>query len=775
MTNMSKRKITGIIKYGTRSYAPAAQKFQEGGFVAVSKSYDWRDDPYEMMLLQQKAAQTNASIRAAGSGRRGSGSRSGSGSGSGSKKIETFERLEGGLPVTNDAINEVTAKAQEAFYNKVRSNEEGWASSTEGQIEFQKITNEGKRLEEKAKKEEDNFNAAFEKIDNEDRRTLAISAKEGVMAWDAITGKGQRISLDQYLDGVNKYKIMNVDEFAVWKKTEDTALQQGLTDEFLKENAVGHNTLKKVYIDGKDDQIQYAFINNRIVKKSFGNDSSPEEIIDAGLFKQGLSNLMNGTDFYKGMSVVPEAQTNKGLDVVNSIYGDIMSSAASQSQLGASLAAELLTDVRHLAEISKKEGTKAKHDYLEEQKKLLLVQKIVEKSTGKTAAAAGSDAAGEGSSGKANANPLFADLEAAYDPMELAQYTIGTDINTETKRKVSDVNMPMIRDGLSPANLKLEFDKDASPTAKKAANNFTQNAAIDAYSDKTELYTPSGDNFRTLFGNKEAVKQFIGEDAVIAPNETMPIVFMAMDKKGNIRSKDLSSLGPEKLEARKRFIMSTRGKLKDSKGKPYGITTRAENLLPGNIDSKAVKDTAEYMSWIQKGVDYAKYQQASAADPGNAEKLANFRMASDAKKVIEKTSAAFKAKFGQSPATMKPMLGTWIVFDNDRFNIKEAIEAKTGPNGFGSGMVIQATAEEKEFLQDTNGIDNFNWSSDSVYKMMVFTKVKSLQKAAAEQGEKLAGVAQYGDLSDRMNKFMDSRSEITGGTSFSNISLFLMQ
>jgi hypothetical protein len=27
---------------------------QEGGTVAVSKAYDWRDDPYELMLLQQK-------------------------------------------------------------------------------------------------------------------------------------------------------------------------------------------------------------------------------------------------------------------------------------------------------------------------------------------------------------------------------------------------------------------------------------------------------------------------------------------------------------------------------------------------------------------------------------------------------------------------------------------------------------------------------------------------------------------------------------------------
>jgi hypothetical protein len=52
---------------------------------------------------------------------------------------------------------------------------------------------------------------------------------------------------------------------------------------------------------------------------------------------------------------------------------------------------------------------------------------------------------------------------------------------------------------------------------KNAANNFMQNQAIDSYTDKSEIYIPSGDNFRTLLGNSaEAVKQFISEDAVMA-------------------------------------------------------------------------------------------------------------------------------------------------------------------------------------------------------------------------------------------------------------------
>jgi hypothetical protein len=55
-----------------------------------------------------------------------------------------------------------------------------------------------------------------------------------------------------------------------------------------------------------------------------------------------------------------------------------MGGSAKESQLGASLAAEVLRDQRHVAEIFKL-GNPQKMDYLETQKKLLLVSKIVDK------------------------------------------------------------------------------------------------------------------------------------------------------------------------------------------------------------------------------------------------------------------------------------------------------------------------------------------------------------------------------------------------------------
>jgi hypothetical protein len=109
-----------------------------------------------------------------------------------------------------------------------------------------------------------------------------------------------------------------------------------------------------------------------------------------------------------------------------------------------------------------------------------------------------------------------------------------------------------------------------------------QNQAIDSYTDKSEIYIPSGDNFRTLLGNSaEAVKQFISEDAVIAPNENMPIVFMPMDASGKIRTQDMLKLTPMKLDARRAFIKSSKGKLGG-----IVINTPAENLLPGTYQKR---------------------------------------------------------------------------------------------------------------------------------------------------------------------------------------------
>jgi cytochrome oxidase assembly protein ShyY1 len=94
--------------------------------VAVSKAYDWRDDPYELMLLQQR-------LKPAGSARqvekRHLHLRN--------KKIDT-SRLEY-TPVTNDAINSITAKSQEDYYNKARSIKKDGQAPMKDRLSFKRL------------------------------------------------------------------------------------------------------------------------------------------------------------------------------------------------------------------------------------------------------------------------------------------------------------------------------------------------------------------------------------------------------------------------------------------------------------------------------------------------------------------------------------------------------------------------------------------------------------------------------------------------------------
>jgi hypothetical protein len=63
-----------------------------------------------------------------------------------------------------------------------------------------------------------------------------------------------------------------------------------------------------------------------------------EDIYDVELFKKGLNNMMAGGGFTVLIPPLPKNPKQTKLEVVNSIYSDIMGGSAKESQLGASLA-----------------------------------------------------------------------------------------------------------------------------------------------------------------------------------------------------------------------------------------------------------------------------------------------------------------------------------------------------------------------------------------------------------------------------------------------------
>jgi hypothetical protein len=44
--------------------------------------------------------------------------------------------------------------------------------------------------------------------------------------------------------------------------------------------------------------------------------------------------------------------------------------------------------------------------------------------------------------------------------------------------------------------------------------------------------------------------------------------------------------------------------------------------------------------------------------------------------VIQNSAATFKRVIGNTAISLQPMLGTWIIFDNDRFDLDGAVKLK---------------------------------------------------------------------------------------------------
>ena len=140
--------------------------------------------------------------------------------------------------------------------------------------------------------------------------------------------------------------------------------------------------------------------------------------------------------------------------------------------------------------------------------------------------------------------------------------------------------------------------------------------------------------------------------------------------------------------------------------------------------------------------------------PGAVARLAR---AKEARAAINQATAAFYREFKGREVTMQPMLGTWIIFDNDDVDFKGKMDLAAS-NGIGANMIKPANSKEKAFLQDVNGIDSTNLMKDNVYKMLVFNKILPLNTIAANGGAKLSHIKTYGDIQDKIVNFMSGQN-----------------
>jgi hypothetical protein len=77
--------------------------------------------------------------------------------------------------------------------------------------------------------------------------------------------------------------------------------------------------------------------------------------------------------------------------------------------------------------------------------------------------------------------------------------------------------------------------------------------------------------------------------------------------------------------------------------------------------------------WMQKGMEVERYRKESIANPNSIPAANNFLIHGRAK-VIQNSAATFKRVIGIH-ISLQP-IGTWIIFDNDRFDLDGAVKLK---------------------------------------------------------------------------------------------------
>lgn len=754
---MSKRKISGLIKYGQRSYSNNNKipKFQEGGFAAVSSAYDWRDDPYELMLLEHKSRTDNSSIRANRNGRNGSNSGSSS-----SSKLQSFKPITHGLPAAAMEGSKLAFGWYSDYYKQVQQNGPAWARSDKGQYAYQSVMFKISTLDHQLKLHEDNFNKALDAIDEDDRSALALSASGNVMVQNISSPREySKMSIKDYMGSLDKYRAITINDFVAWKKGADKSMNPALEDEFLRKNPVGKTSIYKTFIEPHEDNLQFSIKQNKVFKNVSDKPNQPSQQLPVNLFKAGLANMMsNGT--MEAVSMGGEENKTKTFiaEAVNSVFDDIMKHQSSNnSRLLASLRAEVLQDSFHLSKLFNLKTEEERATYLHDNIKAALVEKVVTK--GKASSSSETENELAPSNPNPATSPYAANVLRFAQPDQVTTYNGGSHVEVEGEDRVVDYKAPMIANVLSAAELNVTSDKNATEEALKN-NTLTYNKAITgiAYTNNENITAENGETLVDLLGSKPAA-DFILNYTVITRGTTASMVMMPYYVTGDKKGKMAVNKSPKFKD----IILSVKKAFKDSKDSsdPDIKNTPANKLLPGNIDPKTSKIYNSYLSWLSKASDLEKlekiYKEAKQAGKPYENSYSDFQDAFAAKVALMKAGTQSQKLFNAKIMFEKTLIVN-ITADSDTIDIKSAMDKASKISGYGkAGMLLEASSDETKFIEGLSQ-DTTNILPDKIYTMNIFLKGKPLSLEAAEANQKMKDVQQLGKIGSQILKYINNSS-----------------
>lgn len=695
---MHNRKLLGIIKYGKRIYKK--KKLQGGGSIAVTTSqYDWRDDPYEKQLAQERLAnQKMAAKKTTGGG--------------GKKYSDTFSSLTGGFDGTRAIASQQFTGRQNEYRGMVQKKGIDWANSPEGHSAYQEVLDFGAELQERLKAEDKEMTALSTGAkDNLD--TLAISGNSMfVFANEGGKKSYKEISVFDFNNNMSLadgdkskavYVPQTIGKFIDWKKRVDTSGDLTSVSRYLRDGSMNLTGYLKDNADPLLKSAQMTISKNG--KTLIGASGKP---INLDNLRTGLVDKINGGSGNLTEVSKTASNDNQIMNVVVELTDTLFNSSGDVNRLKDTLRAKVLSSTsvieRELQKIRGQYDTKKDRDiafetYINKQMRIELVNSLMFKEKIKVTKETGGGDDKTKPNGDATTNRIV-DYVMNGVGGEKFGYMKTVEGVTATFNTTSVV-------AKSFGELE-NIDKKPS---------VADNPTLNAMGDTSKIYLEDG----TLVTGQEGLLKDArgGRKLIIAPGSDVDNVWIPeINGKPNAHYYNQPKFIKIKLDTRKAYINYTKAVNK-------GFKVKAEDLMAQN---KADPDAyGDYVRWIASAgsvKDYTK-QLKTLKGQDKIDMMVKLKSAKAAAKAVGKAESDLAGALGNDKvALVRYAKVMTIVNDDGDLDLEEKLQEVYG------NMNIKASSADHTYMESTvnkipgyEGIgdeSNYFWADTNVVAPMYF-------------------------------------------------------
>lgn len=755
---MNRRKQIGIIKYGKK--LNTSKKFQSGGSISsFSGGYNWREDPYEMMLMRQKLAQESMENRRKIAAQKARYGRKGTTSTEKVNNYKPFATLKGGLAGTRAHFQNLYDSEQQSYADKLATNGNAWIATEEAKSLHSNIVKLGIKFENRLKDEKTLFDSAKVKLKDQDIDALAISNDSRMFVFDGK--KYDFINVDTYIKDARSYKALSKGDFAYWQENTYNPNSDINIKDFLAGGAVGANTLNSTYIKLNRDKVKYAMIEGKLgLKNSSGGIT--DGYLNADQIRTGIERYIMGESPMK-VGQAPTKEKSQMAGIIKEIYTGVMSGTEDQSGLTASLKAEVLKDVINRKILFDIKDDSKRQESFHKMVQVALVSKFFDSSFKLSGTSEEGKISGLGSKVKSN-SVLGKLLEHTYsgNTSNNKKYVIeengavSIDVGKDDIVKVNSMALPLIT-GIVP-QFKLGVSSYVTSDNKddiREAANLGENETIGKIRSGSSIYWMNGDSMSDMFGNNNKGEgvNFLSKAVVLDPERGVDMVIMPINKVGKPIPKiarDFNSL----RSVAKQEIIDAYNKHAE---KGDEITTSADKLMSGNkLANNLEKDLENYNKFIEIGGEYERFKDLHDDNPNKTTEKA-LKRSENSRDIIKKLKTNIDILKGNGNIRLRPFAVIHVVIDADYGKgINKIMEARDKKNNTSvSSLIKKGEDYQNQFIEDLN-MDSIGIGVDA-YSAQMMVPIESSMVQASNKGtpEYVAGVLTLNNIEDGLIKLME--------------------